>query len=164
MTQTQVRFSAMKGTAWEIEGGLRALAGVQSVVSAQVKDALPVGGDVPPTNILTYGYAFIKEVTELMDELGWKPWKPRKPIDVERVADEFADVLAFLGLLVLYVLRLTGLTTADLAAAYMRKSDVNMDRFNGLVPEYRQADFLTVADERAAQEQATAAVEDTDGR
>lgn len=130
------QFVDQAGTRYAIDGGLRGLVEVQGEVSAMVADALPTKNDIPPINILTYGFAIMKEITELMDELGWKPWKPRKPIDRERVADEFADILAFLGLLTIYVMRLTGLTTTELAAAYLRKSDVNVARFNGEVPDY----------------------------
>lgn len=139
-TLLEDQFSTMIGTMREISNGLAALAGVQIIVSGMVKDALPISvHTIPPINILTYGFAFIKETTELMDELGWKPWKPRKPINRDRVADEFADILAFLGLLTLYVMRLTGLTTDDLAQAYMRKSDVNVARFSGEVEDYKPA-------------------------
>jgi len=140
MTTARVKFATMPGTMREVAAGLRALSGVQTLVSGMVPDALPLNPDdnyVPPANVLTYGFAFIKEVTELMDELGWKPWKPRKPIDRARVADEFADILAFLGLLTIYVIRLAGLTPEELAMAYMRKSDVNVARFSGEVEGYR---------------------------
>lgn len=136
MKKFPFHFEGMAMTRREIGGGLIALAGVQTIVSGMVKDALPTDTDVPPANVLTYGFAFIKEVIELMDELSWKPWKPRKPIDKVRVADEFADILAFLGLLIIYVMRLTGLTHDELAQAYLRKSDVNMARFNGEVEGY----------------------------
>lgn len=136
MSKLPFHLEGMTGTAQELAGGLRALHGVQSIVSAMVPDAIPVEDDVPPAAVLTYCFAFIKEVTELMDELGWKPWKPRKVINRERVADEFADILAFLGLIIIYVLKLTGLTFEDLARAYLRKSDVNVARFNGEVAGY----------------------------
>jgi hypothetical protein len=129
-------FVDMKHLGQAIGDGLQSLADIQVEVSGMVNDAVPTTGEIPPANILTYGFAFIKEATELMDELGWKPWKPRKPINKERVADEFADILAFLGLLTIYVMRLADLTTDDLAAAYLRKSDVNVARFSGEVAEY----------------------------
>lgn len=129
-------FENMRNVKRHIALGLTALATVQSDVSAMVDGALPIDGSVPPINVLTYGYALIKEITELADELGWKPWKPRKPIDQSRVADEFADVLAFLGLITLYVMRLANLEPSDLAAAYLRKSDVNVARFSGKVEDY----------------------------
>lgn len=133
---TDQRYENMPNVKSQISVGLAALASVQSEVSAMVDDALPIDGGVPPINVLTYGYALIKEITELADELGWKPWKPRRVIDQSRVADEFADVLAFLGLITLYVMRLANLGTSDLAAAYLRKSDVNVARFSGKVEDY----------------------------
>jgi NTP pyrophosphatase (non-canonical NTP hydrolase) len=121
----------------EIADGLLALAEVQEFVSGHVPSANPVTGNVGSEQVLTYGFALLKEVTELMDELQWKSWKPRKAVDTARAADEFADILAFLGLYVHYMRRLAGLAPEDLAAAYARKSQVNVDRFTGKVVGYR---------------------------
>lgn len=131
-----VEFADPSGEAVMVSIGLSGLVEVQGVVSGLVADALPAGA-ITPQHILTYGFALIHEVGELMDELAWKPWKPRGAINRERVADEFADVLAFLGLITIYVCRLTGLEPIDLARAYLRKSQVNINRFTGLVDEYR---------------------------
>jgi NTP pyrophosphatase (non-canonical NTP hydrolase) len=77
-----------------------------------------------------YGFALCGEVHELCDELGWKDWKlPREP-DYERSKDEFADVLAFLGVMVQLTNKLAGTSCAALAQQFRVKSQVNIDRIN----------------------------------
>lgn len=81
-------------------------------------------------NIRQYSLAMIDEVLEYIRELGWKDWKlPRVP-DPTRVVDEFADILAFMGVLLQYGIELTGTTVGDFAEAYRRKTLVNIERIN----------------------------------
>lgn len=125
-----------------LEGGLDMLRCVQENVSGLVPGAVPDG---PPSKdaLRTYALALVVEAAEFLQTLDWKPWKnPGKAEasapDRERTADEFADILAFLGVLIVYLERM-GLTPKDLAQAYMRKSVVNVDRFLGAISEeYRQ--------------------------
>lgn len=94
--------------------------------------------NAPPTpdQIRTYFLALIVETVELMNELpGWKPWKKPKLMNPEYVMDEFADILAFLGVILNY-LRELGIDPADLADAYARKTNINIARFNGEVEGY----------------------------
>jgi hypothetical protein len=116
--------------------GLSVLLDTQGLVSGMVSNALPHSG--PPTRdqVRTYFLATMVELVELMNELNWKPWKrsEREP-DVEKVADEFADILAFLGVILNY-LKAYGIDPYTLAGQYARKSKINVDRFNGLVEGY----------------------------
>lgn len=116
-----------------IARGLQALADVQRVVSSGVKDCIVENPE--HAQVLAYGHALIHEVTEWMDEMGWKPWKGKQPIKVERVTDEWADVLAFLGIL-LYYMEQRGVSMEDLAEAYAEKTLTNIRRIGGEVPEY----------------------------
>lgn len=117
--------------------GLKSLEDTQKLVSGMVSSALPPEGEVPSRDqIRTYFLATVVELVELMNELNWKPWKQsEKDIDVVKVADEFADILAFLGVILNY-LHSCGVNTDTLAAQYARKSKVNIDRFNHRVEGY----------------------------
>jgi NTP pyrophosphatase (non-canonical NTP hydrolase) len=77
-----------------------------------------------------YAFALCGEVHELADELGWKSWKlPREP-DHERSKDEFADVLAFLGVMAQLTNTLAGTNCWSLAEQFRAKSRVNIERIN----------------------------------
>lgn len=94
-------------------------------------------------NVRQYAFALIHEVGELADELGWKDWKPVAPANPERLADELADILAFLGILVDYVMQAGDLLATDLALAYRNKVRVNIERFNGRIDGYGVLQPLT---------------------
>ena len=76
----------------------------------------------------SYILATIVELTELMDELDWKMWTPPKTLDKDRIADEFADILAFLGIIQWILFHRVGLTSEDLARAYKAKTKENARR------------------------------------
>lgn len=121
---------------YQLAAGLGALAKTQSIVSKMVPDALPKNGEGPTKDqVRTYFMCMMVETMELMNELNWKPWKKDREIDVSRVVDEFADVLAFLGVILNY-LEALGISEADLARAYQDKSQLNVHRFKGKVEGY----------------------------
>lgn len=123
----------------DLAEGLWQLLDTQQQVSSRVPDCIPELGDRPTKQMVAnYGHALIHEVGELMDELSWSPWKDQKPVNRERTLDEFADVLAFLGVLTVYVQRATGATVQEMAEAYLKKTRVNVDRLAGKVDGYRQ--------------------------
>lgn len=93
-------------------------------------------GPVDVDDLPVYVTAMIVEWAEFLQETNWKPWKPAKPVDMERLADEFADTLAFLGVIMIMLGQL-GLNADDIAAAYIKKSGENIRRFTGEVPEYK---------------------------
>lgn len=119
-----------------LQAGLETLHGVQMVVSSLDKDCIPENGEHASTDqVRTYMLALIVELTELVQELNWKPWKNHKHINQARVADEFADVLAFLGILIIYLDSL-GIPPSRLAEAYVSKTKVNIERMLGMVAGY----------------------------
>lgn len=128
---------AVMNTALEAGGlgnlalALRTLADTQYLVSGQLPGALE------PTreNFAVYALSLHDEVGEFVRELGWKPWKKAVPVDRERAADEFADILAFLGLFIHYLDKL-GIDPWDLATQYQKKSRVNIERMHGRVEGY----------------------------
>lgn len=99
-------------------------------------------GRPEPEQVAVYTLALQREAQELAEELGWKPWKKLPEINRERVLDEFADVLAFLGLIATYVASVTDATPEEIALAYMRKSEVNVARLTGEMPGYEPGDGL----------------------
>lgn len=126
-----------------LASGLTHLADTQVVVSLPVKGAVPVTIEqLTKDNIRTYVLAMIIEIAEFTQTLDWKPWKTKTDFNPETTADEFADILAFLGLIV-YYLNLMGISSETLARAYNRKSIVNIDRFLGnKAPAFRQASIF----------------------
>lgn len=85
----------------------------------------------PSKDVLSrYALALAIEVSEFSNELPWKTWKPGMEMDRDRVIDEFADILAFLGTWVA-LLKEMNIDEATLAAAYAAKLSRNHERFNG---------------------------------
>lgn len=117
--------------------GLRFLETVQSVTSAINPNCIPDLGSKPSAdNIRTYALALFIELGEFIQEFDWKPWKEARGIDRGRITDEFADILAFLGIFLVYMSRM-GISMEDLAARYVVKTQVNIARFIGEVPGYK---------------------------
>lgn len=109
--------------------GLRALANTQAVVSPLLDSNL--GFRSPDEKTRTYIFSIVHELLELADELGWKPWKAHDPPNRDRVGEEFADVLAFLGLLLNHIEEVAGLNQFQLASYYRTKTRVNLARSRG---------------------------------
>jgi hypothetical protein len=78
--------------------------------------------------IRTYALALIVEVSEFLQTLDWKPWKNGKQESDERVLDEFADILAFVGVLITQ-LNAMGYSCEAITNAYLRKEHENVRRF-----------------------------------
>lgn len=108
---------------------MHALEFVQSTVSAAVPGCITEG---QPTKdqLRTYTLAMIVELGEFIQTLDWKPWKDKQDFDKSDVTYEFADILAFMGVLVVY-LRKMGITPEDIGDAYVAKSITNIERFLG---------------------------------
>jgi len=117
--------------------GLKVLDDVQSVIGS----AIPGWVEGDPEFIRTSWLALIVELSELLQLFNWKQWKDPIAPDLPRMADEFADVLAFFGYLVVY-LRLAGLDSVDLGKAYAHKTNVNSRRLAGKIPGYGVQDNL----------------------
>lgn len=118
----------------DVKYGLQALADTQKIVSGMVKGAITE--DSPTKDQLcVYFLALIRELTELLNELNWKPWKNEFTPNAPKVIDEFADILAFQGLIIVYLEKL-GISQTDLANGYAMKTRVNIERFRGEHPGY----------------------------
>ena len=114
-----------------LSDGLFALWETQREVGA----AIPGWVEGEPEYVRTTFLALVCELMELLQLFNWKQWKRLVPFDVDKAADEFADVLAFLGYIVIFLGR-EGITTRDLSVAYQRKTEVNHGRLAGKVKGY----------------------------
>jgi hypothetical protein len=83
-------------------------------------------------------WAMLVELVELVNAVGWKPWKETPPPDPSDVMYEDADVLAFLGNILRYILALPGASIRphELADVYARVVQRNVARYRGQVPGY----------------------------
>lgn len=106
----------------------------------ELNDATMYREGSPKEMARTYTLAAIVELAELVQELEWKPWKPEKfdrsADELQLIAAEFADVLAFIGHIMRLLHKTYGLSPIDLATAYEKKSKVNLHRLSGQIPEY----------------------------
>jgi len=112
--------------------GLRVLADTQRDVGS-VEPAWVT--DVNPEYVRTTFLALIVELSELLQEFNWKPWKAPREVNLDRMVDEFADVLAFLGYIIMW-LGYMGADTGDLARGYRRKTAINYQRLSGKISGY----------------------------
>jgi hypothetical protein len=121
----------------ELSQGLKTLYYIQQTVSGLVPGALPEANEThaSPDQIRTYFLALQVEWAELLQELPWKPWKNFKHPDLSKTSDEFADVLAFLGV-ALILLDSFGMSPLILARAYLHKTEVNIERLTGRTSGY----------------------------
>jgi NTP pyrophosphatase (non-canonical NTP hydrolase) len=88
-------------------------------------------------DLARYGLCLVLEAAELVNALPWKHWA-RNPSSLEKASEEFADLLCFIGSLVLLFNRL-GVSTADLTLAYLEKVQDNRDRFATYLEGYERA-------------------------
>ncbi len=116
--------------------GLKVLIDCQAVVSAPIPGALNGSRET----LVAYAYSLIEEVQETLREVGVKPWKKAAEPDVARVVEETADILAFLGILLINLAKACELDPEDfawmVATQYQKTSQNNFRRFeHGLEKE-----------------------------
>ena len=109
--------------------GLNALAIMQTMVDQNGFTELS------PNTVHEVGLALLSEVVEFMNEMHWKSWKQAHPVNIDRAADEFADILAFLGYLILWM-GVLNVSPSQLAEAYEKKTAINIARLAGDVEGY----------------------------
>jgi transcriptional regulator with XRE-family HTH domain len=120
----------------KVETGLIGLRDAQQAVSGAY-GAVPEEGAQPTGDQLrSVLLALHVEIDELAQELDWKPWKIKDVTSSAKAASELADVLAFLGLLIIYLERM-GLTVTQMARTYESKSELNMQRAMMEVKDYK---------------------------
>ena len=72
--------------------------------------------------------AMISELSELLDEVNFKWWKNKKPVDELLVKEELVDILHFFVSMCLVY----DMNAKDLFDMYMNKNKENFDRQQGL--------------------------------
>lgn len=124
---------------WKIFPPLHWKAGLRTLVANQLIIRKIMEGDNLPSDkniVRTVSFALIGEILELSNELGWKPWRGSAAPSKEKILDEFADVTAYYATLASIVMDRCGVSSDELAEAYMRKLYINLDRARGNVPGY----------------------------
>ena len=122
-------------------GTSRLAAGLNVLMTTQkgvAKKAIPAWLEGGPEYLRTTFLALIVEVAELVQLFNWKQWKDSHVFDehhLDRMANEFADMLAFLGYIILFLDDL-GVSPADLAEAYEEKTILNHARLAGDIEGY----------------------------
>lgn len=116
-----------------IERGLQTIILAQRAISGQVPGALD--GDRRAT--VDAAYALIAEIHETVNETNWKPWKAQALPKPDRIIEEFADVLAFLGVFAINLAESCDMTpdlfVKKVAEQYYKTSFANLERFrNGV--------------------------------
>ena len=71
--------------------------------------------------------AMLSELSELIDEVNFKWWKAKKPVDPNRVKEELVDILHFFVSMCLK----SGMDADELCERYLRKNQENFDRQHG---------------------------------
>lgn len=68
--------------------------------------------------------ACVVELTEALNEWGWKPWSSRRGVDVEKYKAELADIMCF----VMNLSIAAGISAQDLYDATAAKQKINVER------------------------------------
>lgn len=71
--------------------------------------------------------ALISELSEVLDEVNFKWWKNKKPVDSNALKEELADVFHFFVSMCLNA----GMTAEELYKIYLNKNEENIKRQNG---------------------------------
>jgi len=106
-----------------------------AITQEEVGSVIPGWVEGEPEFIRTTFLSLMVETSELLQEFNWKQWKKPTSPDHAKMADEFADMLAFLGYIVKWLGDL-GISPLDLAEAYKDKTEVNKKRLAGKVSGY----------------------------
>lgn len=126
------RLSDELSDAYVVKEGLEFIEKMQRLVSSYSPGTIFAEGEYPTKECIShYTLAAVVELVELMNEMPWKRWTTDVPgkgdIHTDRICEEFADVLAFLGILVGYA-RAFGATPEKIADAYIKVSERNIYR------------------------------------
>jgi len=90
-----------------------------------------MGGGVNDKSVGTFTLALMVECAEFLQLWNWKPWKKvDKAFKELDVLDEFADILAFVGVL-MTILETKNISPQEIARAYAHKVEVNAQRMLG---------------------------------
>ena len=113
----------------DVYSGISMLAYVQSYVSQNVPGAL----DGSRETVVSYMFALDEELHEIARELQWRPWRDPKIPNPDRVIEETADSMAFIGILMVNLAKACGLSLDEfcrrVSVQYEKVSLKNAERF-----------------------------------
>ncbi len=72
--------------------------------------------------------AMISELAELLDEVNFKWWKNKKPVEPEKVKEELIDILHFFVSMCIKA----GMDSKEVFTRYIQKNKENFDRQDGI--------------------------------
>lgn len=101
---------------------------IQKLLENQEKIQKQLGTNVKDIQFLrNMALATIIEISEVINESPWKPWKPEnyKEVDFEKVLGELADVQIFVFNMLLHY----GVNMDQLSKAISIKQQININRF-----------------------------------
>lgn len=117
------------------EQALALFDGLTALRTVQKQNLKTCGHDAAMKEVYQiYGTALAIEVSEFVNELDWKPWKNKEP-DMEKVVEEFVDVLHFIGSW-LAILGHLNVSISDVVSEFARKQELNQARLAGKVEHY----------------------------
>lgn len=73
-----------------------------------------------------YTLSTIVELSEMLQETNWKPWKKYKEFDINKVRLEFIDSLCFM----LHIANILKINSKDITELYCYKRNINIKRQN----------------------------------
>ncbi len=102
----------------------------QELLQQAMGDPLDTSNPVYSSAVKESMLALIVEATEVLNEISWKPWKPRaQPIDRDRLLTELIDVLQFWG----NAVNAAGFAEEDIARCYAEKLGICYQRIKDKV-------------------------------
>lgn len=130
MLADRMQRTVLPDNRYKILAGIEALFTIHNNTNEMVMQGRSKLNDVllKKDTVRTYVLALQVEVVEFLQTLDWKPWKNGEQESDERVLDEFADIIAFMGVLIT-ILKAMGFSETDITNAYIRKEQTNVARF-----------------------------------
>lgn len=105
-------------------------------VSSATKGMVTPEGEQPtPEQCRNIILGMVDEVTELLREMDWKPWKVRRDVDISAITEEAADILVFFGM-IMTILAGYNIQPWQVALAYLNKMEHVRARLAGEVDGY----------------------------
>ena len=100
---------------------------LQKMFNDELIERRQLGGIESEQWIRMQTLAMLSELAELIDEVNFKWWKNKKPVNPDNVKDELVDILHFFVSMCLSA----DMDAAELYARYLKKNQENFDRQHG---------------------------------
>ncbi|NLW21514.1 MAG: dUTPase [Clostridiales bacterium] len=100
---------------------------IQQALNDTIKDKRGLHGLDPMEWMQKYTLAMLSELAEMLDEVNFKWWKNKKPVDEQALKEELVDILHFF----LSMCLAAGLDAEEMHRIYLRKNAENIARQEG---------------------------------